>query len=117
MKKRKPSVKPSGSSKKVSRKALTLGEQIIRGLEEGIAHMRGEIRLETRTIEVPDRVDVRAIREKSGLSQTDFAFRYAISPRTLQQWEQGRAQPDSAVRAYLTVIDRNPAAVQAALAG
>jgi putative transcriptional regulator len=61
-------------------------------------------------------VDVRAVRENSGLSQSEFAARYGFSLRTLQEWEQGRAQPDSAVRAYLLVIDRDPQAVQAALA-
>ena len=42
-------------------------------------------------------------------------LRYAVSPRSLQEWEQGRRRPESAVRAYLTVIDRNPEAVEKAL--
>jgi putative transcriptional regulator len=33
-----------------------------------------------------------------------------------QEWEQGRTSPESAVRAYLTVIERNPRAVIEALA-
>ncbi len=36
------------------------------------------------------------------------------SPRSLQEGEQGRRRPESAVRAYLTVIDRNPEAVEKA---
>jgi putative transcriptional regulator len=70
----------------------------------------------TKAIYVPEDVDVQAVRKKSGLSQAEFAARYGFSLRTLQEWEQGRTNPDSAVRAYLTVIDRNPAAVQKALA-
>jgi putative transcriptional regulator len=66
---------------------------------------------------VPASVDVHAIREKSGLSQTEFAARYGFSIRTLQEREQGRARPDGAVRAYLIVIDRNPGAVMQALTG
>jgi putative transcriptional regulator len=89
---------------------------ITSGLSEGIAHMRGEIKLRTRVVEVPDAIDVRAIREKAGMSQAEFASRYGFSGRTLQEWEQGRARPDSAVRAYLIVIDRDPDAVQRALA-
>jgi DNA-binding transcriptional regulator YiaG len=38
-----------------------------------------------------------------------------VSPRSLQEWEQGRWRPESAVPAYMTVIDRNPEAVQKAL--
>ncbi|MEX2261816.1 MAG: helix-turn-helix domain-containing protein [Bryobacteraceae bacterium] len=79
------------------------------------SHLRGEIALPMRIVHIPDPIDVRAIREKTGLSQGDFAKRYGFSPRTLQEWEQGRSQPDSAVRAYLTVIDRNPQAVAEAL--
>jgi putative transcriptional regulator len=37
------------------------------------------------------------------------------SLRTLQKWENGERQPEGPARAYLTVIDRNPAAVVAAL--
>jgi putative transcriptional regulator len=66
---------------------------------------------------LPGPVDVRKIRLRTGMSQAKFAAAFALSPRTLQQWEQGVAQPDSAVRAYLTVIDRNPAAVVSALRG
>ena len=36
-------------------------------------------------------------------------------PRSLQEWEQGRRRPESAVRAHLTVMDRNPQAVEKAL--
>jgi hypothetical protein len=37
------------------------------------------------------------------------------SPRSLQEWEQGRRRLESAVRAYLTVMERNPDAVEKAL--
>ena len=71
---------------------------------------------DARIVSVPESVDVKAIRSKLGLSQSIFAAQFGFSLRTVQDWEQCRSQPDSAVRAYLTVIDRNPAAVQAALA-
>ena len=62
-----------------------------------------------------DRARVRgAIRSKLGLSQAEFSRRYAVSPRSLQEWEQGRRRPEGAVRAYLTVIDRNPEPVEKA---
>jgi DNA-binding transcriptional regulator YiaG len=46
--------------------------------------LRGEIKLRTRVIHVPEDVDVRALREKSGLSQSQFAERYGFNPRTIQ---------------------------------
>jgi len=55
------------------------------------------------------------IRRALGLSQEDFAARYHIPLGTLRDWEQGRAEPDQAARAYLTVIARAPDVVRKAL--
>jgi len=90
---------------------------VIAGLKEAAAHVRGEISLPARYYDVPGPVDVKAIRAKSGLSQSEFARRYGFSVRTLQDWELGRTRPPSAVRAYLTVIHRFPETVERALKG
>lgn len=58
---------------------------------------------------------VKIIRRALGLSQDEFAVRYQIPIGTLRDWEQGRAMPDQAARAYLTVIARDPEAVRKAL--
>jgi len=55
------------------------------------------------------------IRRALGLSQEEFAARYCIPLGTLRDWEQGRAEPDQAARAYLTVIARAPDVVRKAL--
>jgi DNA-binding transcriptional regulator YiaG len=60
-------------------------------------------------------VDVKALRARLDLSQSEFASRFGFSVRTLQDWELGRTQPAGPARAYLTVIDRLPGAVSAAL--
>ncbi len=103
------------ANKVAQAKHSKLGRQIIRGLELVEKQLRSEIELPVRYVEVPDFIDVKAIRERSGLTQGEFARRYGISPRSLQEWEQGRRQPEGAVRAYLLVIDRNPRAVETAL--
>jgi DNA-binding transcriptional regulator YiaG len=66
---------------------------------------------------IPARVNVKSIRARTGLSQSEFAFRYGFSSRSLQHWEQGRRQPGKAARAYLTVIARASEVVRRALAG
>lgn len=58
---------------------------------------------------------VKIIRRALGLSQEDFSARFHIPIGTLRDWEQGRKDPDSAARAYLRVIGRNPEAVAKAL--
>ena len=106
----------SRKSKDHSKEGMTArGRSILKGLTEFKEHLEGKRQLRVYHVDIPDPIDVRAIRERSGLSQREFASRFAISPRTLQDWEQRRRDPDSAIRAYLTVIDRNPKAVQQAL--
>lgn len=63
----------------------------------------------------PRRIDVKALREREGLSQEEFALWYGLDVGTLRNWEQGRSEPDSASRAMLWMIATNPAAVRAAL--
>jgi len=55
------------------------------------------------------------IRRALDLTQEEFAARYHIPLGTLRDWEQGRAEPDQATHAYLTVIARDPEGVQRAL--
>ncbi len=55
------------------------------------------------------------VRRTLGLSQDQFATRFGIPLRTLQEWEQGRREPDAATLSYLTVIEREPETVARAL--
>lgn len=55
------------------------------------------------------------IRRALALTQEEFAARYHIPLGTLRDWEQGRAAPDQATRAYLTLIARDPEHVSAVL--
>jgi putative transcriptional regulator len=59
---------------------------------------------------------VRRVRARTGLSQDRFAKRYRINVGRLRDLEQGRTRADSALLAYLAVIDREPEAVKRALA-
>jgi putative transcriptional regulator len=52
-------------------------------------------------------------RQKTGLSQSQFAALLGVSVRTLQGWEQGRKQPSGAARTLLAIASVNPKAVLA----
>lgn len=63
----------------------------------------------------PDAVDVKAIRERLGLTQEEFAVRFGLGLDTVQNWESNRRQPDRTARSYLTAIARIPDRIQEAL--
>ena len=56
------------------------------------------------------------LRFKLMLTQEEFSARYQIPLGTLRDWEQHRAEPDQATRAYLKVIAKDPELVARALA-
>lgn len=62
-------------------------------------------------------VEVKKIREQTGLSQVQFATMLNISDKTLKNWEQGRRAPDGPALALLKVVDSDPGAVLKALHG
>ena len=110
----KSSQKRSGAqSPAAGPKSTRLGSALVEGMTQVLDLVRGH--LELKSYVLPGPVDVRAIRRKVGMSQSQFASAFALNRRTLQEWEQGKSAPDNAVRAYLTVIDRNHRAVVEAL--
>ncbi len=93
-----------------------IGQELIEGMKEAIAHARGEVELETTTIEV-DAPDVKVLRGRLEMTQEEFAVLVGISVHTLRCWEQGRRQPEGPARALLQIVDREPEAVLRALHG
>ncbi len=99
--------------KKTGAKKTSFGGDLIEGMKLVLANEQGKAELEQVW---PKPIDVKAIRKRVKMSQAEFSRTYGISKRALQEWEQGGRQPDSAARAYLTVIAKVPAAVRRALA-
>jgi putative transcriptional regulator len=92
------------------------GKKLIAAAHEGIAIARGEADPKTYRVHVPKEIDVRAMRRKFGLTQEEFAIRYGLSLASVRDWEQSRNAPTGPVRAYLKVIEKEPEAVERALA-
>ena len=83
-------------------KKRNLGAEILEGLRELKARRMG------RVLTHPS---VSTIRERIGLSQSQFAKLMGVSVRTLQDWEQGRRAPSGPARTLLIVAERNPRAL------
>jgi putative transcriptional regulator len=89
---------------------------LLAGLQEALAHSRGELSLPSYTVTVPEHVDVAKLRHGLGLSQAAFARAFGLDVTALHAWEQGRRRPDRAARVLLAVIAKEPEAVLRALA-
>ena len=92
-----------------------LGRRLIQAAHEAAAIARGEADPSTYRVHTPPNIDVKAIRRKLRLTQSAFAERYRFPIERLRDLERGKVWPDSSTQAYLTVISREPEAVQRAL--
>ena len=93
-----------------------VGKGILQGLEEAVAYAKGKKEgVRVTKARVPKRINVIDVRTKLKLTQEQFADRYGISVSTVRDWEQNRRIPRGPARVLLTIIDREPGAVQRAL--
>src|SRR6266481_3288140 len=88
-------------------------EQMMDGLNDVEAFLAGE--QEGFKAHVPQDVDVKAIRNRLGMTQARFSDTFGFSLDAIKHWEGGRRTPEAPARTLLTVIDKNPAAVLTAL--
>lgn len=87
-------------------------DSIRKGLEEALAHARGEdAGARVHKVDVPE-PDVAAIRAHSGLSQAEFARSIGVAVGTVRGWEQGRRRPEGPARVLLALIEKRPSIVQ-----
>lgn len=90
-------------------------DRIMEGIPSVDPIINGTADPQSYRVHVPRRIDVVHIRRKLGLTQAEFASRFSISLHTLRKWEQEGREPEGPARAYLTVIEQDPAAVERAL--
>ena len=88
-------------------------EQMMDGLNDVEAFLAGK--QEGFRAHVPQEVDVKAIRNRLGMTQAKFSDTFGFSLDAIKHWEGGRRTPEAPARTLLTVIDKNPAAVLTAL--
>ena len=83
-----------------------IGQEILEGIKEIKRFKEGEIKLKTRTLKEPS--PAKTIRKRLKLSQTDFAGLMGVSPRTIQDWEQGRRKPQGPAKSLLRIAEQHP---------
>jgi DNA-binding transcriptional regulator YiaG len=88
-------------------------DSLAASLREAVAISKGTVKPARifsldRPSESSHRIDVRQVREQTGLSQTQFALLLQVSVRTLQNWEKKRQQPAGPAAALLAIVAKEP---------
>jgi putative transcriptional regulator len=98
------------SKRNASMSGTDLGKKLLKSVKE---MKEGKAARSTR---VPVN-EVAAARHRTGLSQAHFAQALQISPRTLQEWEQGRREPSGAAKALIQIALRHPEVIREGVPG
>jgi len=97
------------------RKQKKLVKELIQSIKEAGAILRGE--MEPALERHVEPTGIKQVRARLRLSQGKFARMIGIPKTTLQNWEQGRTEPDAPAKALLKVAAKHPEAVLDALYG
>ncbi len=88
-------------------------EELLGSAREASAILRGRQKPSRRIIIRAS--GVRGIRERTSLSQSEFAQLIGVSVKTLQNWEQDRRRPTGPAAALLSIIQHDPALAMKAI--
>jgi putative transcriptional regulator len=88
-------------------------QKLVESVKQMGSIMRGEDIPHRRSVLTS--VDVKALRERLCLTQNEFSAMIGVSIKTLQNWEQGRREPEGPAKALLLVVEMEPQAVLSAL--
>jgi putative transcriptional regulator len=88
-------------------------QSIKTGLSQAIAHAEGKTT--QARVHYPKAIDVKAIRKKVGMTQSEFASSFGISVGTLRHWERGDREPHGPARVLLHVVSKQPKLVLSTL--
>lgn len=91
-------------------------DKIKAGLDSAKAYLDGTADKRKYRVHIPEKINVRRIRTRLGLSQEAFAKTYGFALSAVSDWEQGRRRPERSARILLKIVEREPEAVTRTLA-
>lgn len=94
-------------------KKVSSGEALGLKLLQSVREMKAGKATRVTRVELNEVVEAR---QRTGLSQSEFADALSISKRTLQEWEQGRRSPSGAAQALIRIAKKHPEVVREVLA-
>ncbi len=81
-------------------------DELLESVQEMDEIIQGK-KFASRSFNFPD-PEVKAIRDRLGVSQEKFANLLGVSKRTVENWEQGRRHPTGPARSLLRIVEADP---------
>lgn len=86
--------------------------KILTGMRQAVAHAKGEnVKVRKTFVAAPPEVNVKEIRERLRMTQSEFASTFGFTSGSIRNWEQGHRRPEGPARVLLAIIRANPDAV------
>ena len=90
-----------------------LFDELSEGFEALVEQRQGKLTLRTHDVEIKPApvlaaAELVALRERLHLSRTVFARYLRTNPRTLENWEQGRAKPNAQAALLISLVAHYP---------
>jgi len=94
-----------------------LFNELMQGFDDLAAEREGKVTLRRHAVELkpaPDMTanELLALRERLNLSRPVLAHYLRTNPRTLENWEQGRAKPNSQAALLIRLVEKFPDTVE-----
>lgn len=92
-------------------------DELVEGFDALADERKGKRTLRSHSVaqeEVPDisAGELIAVREKLHMSRPVFAMYLRTNPRTLENWEQGRAKPNAQAKTLIRLVQRYPETIE-----
>ena len=89
---------------------ISYGPDELHAIREGRGQDVKAIRLKAKQADDTPPTDIKVLRQKLELSQSEFARLIQVNVRTLQNWEQGHRHPTGPAAALLKIVASSPEA-------
>ena len=91
--------------------------ELVEGFEALADSRQGKVTLRSHKVQLPELCEVSSvelveIRQKLNLSRSVFAMYLRTNPRTLENWEQGRARPNAQATTLIRLVQKYPETVE-----
>lgn len=91
---------------------MSLFSQLIDSIDEAEAHLAGQKRLKTKSLNIKElpsytSIEIKTIRQHAYLTQSSLADLLGVSKKTIEAWESGKNKPNGSSLRLLQLLSQD----------